>query len=280
MQPENLSEFITQFREGGIPFQPLFDDYFVVTVERGSKWLCLSDGFDLVFLRPWLPIKHPRMQFMLDAKSELLALPRRPAIAFLARWARRLYPLYDAWPGRKHPEYSYLDSVHEAIEYAEDYAAGRPMDDEHLNAAVSNREESDASGEMVEAYGSVLGEDDIHNDIAYAAYSAGRALTFLYYADAARAFDGAAGGMRESDEMGSTLLETSPETQGFMLAAFRRDLEAVQRASAERAWTDESPVAPEFFGPMWPDGEPAEWQRRVSRVGDLERRYRAELRKM
>lgn len=41
--------------------------------------------------------------------------------------------------------------------------------------------------------------------------------------------------------------------------AIRHDFELLFHASKAENWTDDTPVPPEFFGPMWPDGPPEGW---------------------
>ncbi|MEO0513599.1 MAG: hypothetical protein AAF108_12035 [Planctomycetota bacterium] len=39
----------------------------------------------------------------------------------------------------------------------------------------------------------------------------------------------------------------------------RADFDLLLETSRREKWTDETPVPPEFFGPMWPDGTPDGW---------------------
>ena len=41
--------------------------------------------------------------------------------------------------------------------------------------------------------------------------------------------------------------------------AMRRDYEFVRQAAEAEGWTNETPMAPAFFGPLWPDGAPEGW---------------------
>jgi hypothetical protein len=42
-------------------------------------------------------------------------------------------------------------------------------------------------------------------------------------------------------------------------SAMRRDLELLLETARAKGWTDATPVPPEFFGPLWPDGPPKGW---------------------
>lgn len=45
------------------------------------------------------------------------------------------------------------------------------------------------------------------------------------------------------------------------LSFIRRDLNALKRLVREEKWTDDTPVPPEVFGPLWPDGRAPKWAR-------------------
>lgn len=44
-----------------------------------------------------------------------------------------------------------------------------------------------------------------------------------------------------------------------MVIAIRHDFELLRAAVAAEGWNDDTPVPPEFFGPLWPWGEPEGW---------------------
>jgi hypothetical protein len=44
--------------------------------------------------------------------------------------------------------------------------------------------------------------------------------------------------------------------------AMADDLNLLRSTAAKEHWTDATPVPPEFFGPLWPDGPPEEWPTR------------------
>jgi hypothetical protein len=43
------------------------------------------------------------------------------------------------------------------------------------------------------------------------------------------------------------------------LRCIRRDFLRVKRRAQKEKWTDETPVAPDVFGPMWPEGAEPYW---------------------
>jgi hypothetical protein len=42
-------------------------------------------------------------------------------------------------------------------------------------------------------------------------------------------------------------------------AAMRADLETLKRLIRDKGWTDQTPVPPRVFGPLWPQGPPEGW---------------------
>ena len=62
--------------------------------------------------------------------------------------------------------------------------------------------------------------------------------------------------------LGTTVFALNPIVpEPTAQAAVRRDFDLLLAASEEFDWTDGTPVPPEFFGPLWPEGEPEGWPR-------------------
>jgi hypothetical protein len=56
--------------------------------------------------------------------------------------------------------------------------------------------------------------------------------------------------------MGTAALDTPLTAQ---LRCIRRDFARLKRLAREQKWTDDTPVPPEVFGPMWPPGVEPYW---------------------
>lgn len=52
------------------------------------------------------------------------------------------------------------------------------------------------------------------------------------------------------------------------LLCIRRDFDRLARLAREQNWTDETPVPPEVFGPMWPNGLAPAWVAGPGAPGD------------
>jgi hypothetical protein len=44
-----------------------------------------------------------------------------------------------------------------------------------------------------------------------------------------------------------------------VILAIRRDIDHLLKLAKENKWNDNTPVGPEVFGPMWPNGAPPNW---------------------
>ena len=121
----------------------------------------------------------------LPTKEEIAKLPRWARVAFAARCARRVVPLFKAlWPVAP-PRHVF--NVASAVELAETAAADANDDAAAAAAADANDDAADAA------------------------------------------------------------------------AAIRRDFNTLVRLAAGQRWTDTTPIPPEVFGPLWPDGPPQGW---------------------
>ena len=168
-----------------------------------------------------------------DLKDRVMALPRWAQVAFTARCARRVHPVFLEWaegsPAQK-------TAVARAIEAAE-VAGGSAL---CTGASVRCVAVPRSAGK---AYA-----------VAQAAYAAYRA---------AGEDVGAEEAVKEA--IGATVrvaVMVGPEAAKSVEAGMLRDLEQLRGAGAVERWTNETPVAREFFGPLWVGGLPPGWPRR------------------
>lgn len=163
----------------------------------------------------------------LPTEDEIAKLPRWARVAFAARCARRVFPLYLAyWPeGRTHQELEARtlaeceESAREAkIRYSKRVAFGTVFQGMHPLSAVASTAVADAFGVLLASGGDppdvVRTVKNVHSGLA--------------------------------DAIDLTV---------FM----RRDFDQLFQSSASSGWTDNSPVPPEVFGPFWQEGPPAGW---------------------
>lgn len=165
----------------------------------------------------------------LPSQDALTSLPRWALVAYAARCARRVEPLFHkAWPEAPH---HLLMAVAEAVHYAEQAAANaysqKHLAQHHANAADAAAELADRASEVVAESGAYFAAHAAANAVGAVAYES-EAIAAAYYAasDASAAI--------------STIADGNPEV---ILA----DLEFVGALAREHNWTDETAVPPDIF---------------------------------
>lgn len=170
--------------------------------------------------------------------EEIAELPRWAMVAFAARCAERVLPLVSPLGS------AMLGPVQRAVETTRHAAsAGRLLPHEDHTIADSDYL-SAADGPAAEAARDAL-------ESAQFASRAGSRRTALCTHAAAH---GAANAV-------SNFAAPEMARQAFEAAkvAIRCDFNLLLQTAQREHWTDDTPVAPKFFGPMWPDGEPEGW---------------------
>jgi hypothetical protein len=174
---------------------------------------------------------------LLPSRSELEQLPRLARVAFAARCARRVAPAFKRTRRILSGDWESLDQAIQIVEtlttadVAYSYAA-RAADATNATNATNTTNATNA------AYASAVA--------AYATATADTMPTAAVYA--ARAADAALSCLQKLITVG---------TIGH-LTSVARDFDRLQHLAKEEKWTDDTPVPPSVFGPMW-DGPPPEW---------------------
>lgn len=199
-------------------------------------------------------------------RKDLERLKRWAQVAFAARCARRVQPLSEAlW--RDAPA-KHIIALERATVLAERSAADARVDavdaaDAHAHAhAVFG-----AAKTVVARYAA--------NAAAYAAAAAAWAADRAdNAARAANAVAYAAAGYADADADGPGAAFTADAGRVIDAvdadAAARSDFDLLETAVRDEEWTDDTPVPPEFFGPLWPDGTPEGWPVQEEESGDTE----------
>jgi hypothetical protein len=174
-------------------------------------------------------------------QADLMALSRWARVAFAARCARRVQPLYaKAWPDA--PD-RHREALEKAIALAESAArSGRAAEDARL--AASNA----YAATMAAAVPNVIRAGVIRADASNAANAAGFAASTAgsaANADAANAAYSAAAIAAAAD--------------AHIVREMWSDFDRLAAEAAKESWTDDSPVDPDFCGPLWPDVVPEWW---------------------
>jgi hypothetical protein len=195
-------------------------------------------------------------------EEEIRQLPRWAQVAFAARCAWRVHPLFKAsWPDAPQDQ---VDAVVRVIEMAEN-AAASPKSSKRFTTTAFNAAEN---ARLIASMNTRLAaREAAHEAVRVGAYAA----------DAA-----AIAAMRSEDDQYSTYKAIraaataaeragSKETESLVIAGIRRDFEHLFNLSIDNKWDDETPVSPDVFGKMWPYGEP-DWKQIAQEYKNLSKK--------
>lgn len=207
-----------------------------------------------------MPVQRP------PRRDELKSLPLLSLVAFAGRCARRVYPLAQA---AEFPEdlllgmdVSLKKIEHKAIIWADKATAHSFLLDVGALVARVREFAADPAARVTDLTAAAA-----QKAVAYAVASAAAEAVFSaaetaievvcfgdsWGPDPAWAAASAAAKALEAAEL------ISHAAGMTLIRAERRDLELLRETAVRDRWNDRSPVRPEFFGPLWPDGEPEGW---------------------
>lgn len=198
---------------------------------------------------PLLPrtFKRKDRKPVLPDRAEIARLPLLARVAFAARCARRVLSVY-----RNHARLDGFESEAVIVDTA---------------LRLTERFPYDAARVAEEAYaGTYVPDTNVVSDNA-----ADAALSAVASAERATRFADACGAgsfEAESDEVtfnvraaafsaAQAILLTSSDPSD--LSFIRRDFSLARRLAKMNRWADDTPVPPEVFGPLWPEGREPEW---------------------
>lgn len=184
----------------------------------------------------YVPLVDPNRP-LVPSEEEIKKLPRWARVAFAARCGRRILPLFRmGYPDAPAKD---LEAIRTAVTMAERHAA---------EATLANQ----ASG---------IDTRDAYDTAVRAAYFADSSRAGPGYAAAivvAAARDLLADPLGQArtiaDNADDALVLADPRSRVFI----RRDFTRLVNAAKANAWTDDTPVPPDVFGPMW-EGTPPSW---------------------
>ena len=214
----------------------------------------------------------------IPTQEEITQLPRWARVAFAARCARHVQPVFGAaWSDA--PQ-KYIDALEEAISFAETLAAKRPtrlMDNVPTGDAAAARQFTEATwtpdAKAALAAQAAVRAPDAGEGAARAARSAQFAAEIAKLAlrvegeadrlsRSERRADSVKAHFRKLDIQATLIALRAVEAATFEKAtipAIRRDFEWLRQAAAKGGWTEKTCVPPELFGSMWPHGELEGW---------------------
>ncbi len=211
-------------------------------------------------------------------EDDLKKLPRLAIVAFAARCARRALPISEASSVTTPSE---LKAINEAISQSEQAACGGNIAAyASLDAAMHDARgaaygrAANAADDVVKAWrGALNAPVDIDaQSVAPAQVACDRARAVANSITAAYAARIAA--IEEANTVKAAACAAYSAYHAHVYAAIAsfdydsprkaiqamwRDYKLLLAGTKEHGWTDETPVPPSFFGPMWPEGDPEGW---------------------
>ncbi|HEV3385202.1 MAG TPA: hypothetical protein VG097_10310 [Gemmata sp.] len=202
---------------------------------------------------------HPTRQIMtLPTEDELVRLPRWARVAFAARCARRVLPLFPfRWPDAPT---NYVATLTWAVEVGERSAANAGAVDDwappagalacaaFVCDAVTNANRDHARAiEVIKGTIDAVSKFKDKDENIYDPH-----IGAIFHAITSHVIGAIANHFATSQESYDTEI---PKIQ----AIIRRDFDAVARLASSQMWTNDTPVPISVFGPMWPKGIPTGW---------------------
>lgn len=168
----------------------------------------------------------------LPIEEEVTQLPIWAQVALAARCARRVVVLFpNGWtgtPGR-------WSELRRIVGYSEESATLGRSSDGFIGVLIGKDQQVGALLPII-----------VSNTVIEAASAA----NFLIYSD------GAGSAYPAVTEAAAAISEVIPDTP---LLSIRRDFDALLRLSEWQHWNNDTPVPPDVFGPLWPEGAPPSW---------------------
>lgn len=175
----------------------------------------------------------------LPSEEEVATLPRWARVAFAARCARRVTVILSSTVPATPPQY--IEAATSELRWAEHEASsgGEEMPlQRHFNQAAHDAFVGDYDEQIrfVVKYG---GQTQSAGRAAYAAALGVARATII----------------NETAQLAVRAAELNSDITPFI----RRDFDHLSRLAEWQKWGDDTPVPPEVFGPLWPEGPPKGW---------------------
>lgn len=177
-------------------------------------------------------------ELIVPTEKEIAQLPRWAQVAFAARCARRVLPLFKA--GCPDASEKHVSAVERAVDIASQAAS---------QAHVASQTAAwDAA--MVASQAQA---------IAASQAQAKAAAMVAVLAATASASQAASQALPQAVARAASQAHVATLTAAASGSWIREDFDLLAQTARAEQWTDNTPVPPEFFGPLWPDGPPPGW---------------------
>lgn len=191
----------------------------------------------------------------LPTEEDIRQLPRWARVAFAARCARRVLPLLK----NSSPELASdaVAALVAAVEEAERSASQAAYEENPALAAHQRAKE---------VFGRI--RTGIATDVARAACNALAGVVPGHdYESSLSTLHAVAYALSQKDAPSADVVPPPPAAIDAVVAAIGVDVSSLSTRSGAEGWTDDTPVPPEVFGPLWPNGPPPGWPADVTTAG-------------
>ncbi len=231
-----LDEIVRAELAAGRTTRKIFDELWSISNEVQDTPGLSEDGEDALgdtldalngFCSSRDAYKNPPI---LPSEDEIAELPRWARVAFAARCARRVLPLYiHSWPDGKSPYQVELQSIVDL----EQLAGTTNPNAQYPRNRICHGTIFAGMPEVAAQIASLLGD---------------LILPILTPISQVKSFHGS---MEKAAAASRGIEDVTP--------FIRRDFDHIEKYADWHRWTDETPVPPEVFGPLWPEGPPKGW---------------------
>jgi hypothetical protein len=248
-----LDEIVRAEMAAGRKVKEIFNDLNAMLDEVRSTPGLSEDGDDAILdtLDALSGNCHPECCYYdppsttLPTEEVISKLPRWAQVAFAARCARRVYPLLSYFGSNYDSELGERNSVY----YAERRAA---------NPSTAVTGTLSLGGVVVKDYETNPGFDG--NNAAAAVFHTASNALWAANASADRVYTWVSA--HAAAAAANAVLAVQQGLSGREAAvrsAIIRDFDHLAHLAEWHHWTDDTPVPPEVFGPLWPEGPPSGW---------------------
>ncbi len=197
----------------------------------------------------------PLISDQLPTEDEIAKLPRWARVAFAARCARRVLPLLKiTWPDAAE---EHIVEVSQTVDVAESSAGFGKTDVDIEWVLLGSRV---AAGH---ASASLTVSPNIAVVVINAARVAASAAQTGLSSEVENRYAATA------DDLAAGAADTVPSAVSAFRHRVRCDFDQLAKLAEWQKWTNDTPVPPSVFGPLWPDGPPAGWPKPEKPVTEI-----------
>jgi hypothetical protein len=190
--------------------------------------------------------------------EDFKVLPRWAVVAFTARCGRRIQPVFEkASAGANLDQIKIIDY---AIALAEQAAAAGNTPAVDLSTIINELNKT----MKIESFGEPIRHGRLPNT-AYATMASWVAKSAVELLKNPPDLNHAGIAVANAQMASMYAVDAGDPIPKSIAILIRQDFEILVELTERHGWTDSSPVPPDVFGPLWPNGVPKGWEAKVTR---------------